>query len=236
MARARAADVVGVLTCGEDVASSERAIGLAEPRSGIAVAIGIHPHRAESCSRAALGRLRELARNPKVVAIGEIGLDHSGRSAPREAQAQALGAQLELALELGLPVVLHVRDAGAQVRELVDRVLGVRGQVHCFSEGPGEVDEWIARGLYLSFAGTLTFAKSERLRQAVRRVPADRLLFETDAPYLAPEPHRGRRNEPAWVVATVAVGARERGEAAAELAARSARNARDLFGPKLDVS
>ena len=224
---------MSVLTCGEDVASSERAIALAVPRPMLAVAVGIHPHRAATCDTSALGRLRDLAKEDEVVAIGEIGLDFSGRSAPREAQERAFRAQLELAAELDLPVVVHVRDAGPDVRAALARAPVSRGQVHCYSEGPDEVDEWVALGFYLSFAGTLTFDRSGRLRAAVRRAPEERLLFETDAPYLAPAPHRGRRNEPAFVVATVEAAARERGSDDASLGARSAANARALFGRRI---
>ncbi len=236
MARARAAGVVGVITCGDDLTSSERAIALAERHALVAVAVGIHPHRATTCDAAALERLRALARHPAVIAIGEIGIDLSGRSAPNLAQERAFAAQVRLASELGLPVVVHVRDAGREARAWLDALPRVRGQIHCYSEGPGEVDEWVARGFHVSFAGTLTFAKSERLREAVRRVPAERLLFETDAPYLAPEPHRGRRNEPAFVAATVAAAARERGVLPDELAALSARNARALFGARVGAT
>ncbi len=232
LARAREAGVKRVLSCAEDVASSEAELALADRHAAVSVAIGIHPHRATTCDPRALERLRSLARHPAVVAIGEVGLDLSGRSAPREDQERALDAQVRLAAELSLPVVLHVREAGPAVRARLDRLPRVRGQVHCYSEGPDEVGEWVARGYHLSFAGTLTFPKSARLRDAVRRVPADRLLFETDSPYLAPEPHRGKRNEPAFVVLTVAVAARERAVAPEQLADGCARNARELFGPR----
>lgn len=227
--------MVGVVTCGEDISSSEHAISLATPRPMVAVAVGIHPHRAASCDGAALSRLRELAKERTVVAIGEIGLDFSGRSAPRDLQAHAFRSQLDLAAELDLPVVVHVRDAGAEARALVASAAVVRGQVHCYSEGPEAVAEWASLGFHLSFAGTLTFERSDRLRQALRRVPEERLLFETDAPYLAPSPHRGRRNEPAFIVATVAAAARERACDAAGLAERSVANARALFGTRIAV-
>ena len=199
----------------------------------LSVAVGIHPHRAAACDRDAIARLRELARDDVVVAIGEIGMDLSGRSAPPELQARAFRDQLDLAAALDLPVVVHVRDAGAEVRAILARAPVVRGQVHCYSEGPDEVDEWVARGFHVSFAGTVTFERSDRLRAALRHVPDDRLLFETDAPYLAPVPHRGSRNEPSFVVATVAFAARERGVDASSLAQLSTRNARTLFGPRI---
>ena len=138
-----------------------------------------------------------LARDEHVVAIGEIGIDLSGRSAPREAQETAFLAQLALARSLDLPVVVHVREAGPLVRALVDRAGGARGMIHCFSEGPDEVDEWMRRGFAVSFAGPVTYPKNDTLRLAAARASADRLLVETDAPYLAPagasgEPERAR--------------------------------------------
>jgi TatD DNase family protein len=231
--RGRTAGVLAVVTCGEDVDSSARALALAELHPSVSVAVGIHPHRATTCDAPALERLRALAGHPSVVAIGEVGIDLSGRSAPREAQELAFDAQVRLARELDLPIVVHVRDSGEVVRRRLDALPAVRGQIHCYSEGPDEVGEWFSRGFHLSFAGTLTFPRNERLRAAVRRTPAERLLFETDAPYLAPAPHRGRRNEPAYVAATVAAAARERDVEVGALAELSVRNARDLFGPRL---
>ncbi len=228
--------MVSVVTCGDDLASSERAIALAERHALVAVAVGIHPHRATTCDPGALERLRALARHPAVVALGEIGIDLSGRSAPREAQERAFDAQVRLAAELNLPVVVHVRDSGTVVRARLAALPRVRGQIHCYSEGPDEVDEWVARGFHLSFAGTLTFTTGGGLREAVRRVPAERLLFETDAPYLAPGPHRGKRNEPAYIAATVAAAARDRGTSPEELGALTAGNARDLFGARVGAA
>jgi TatD DNase family protein len=193
------------------------------------VAVGVHPHRAESWSDAVSGMLNRLARDARVVAIGEIGIDLSGRSAPQAAQERAFLAQLALARTLDLPVVVHVRDAGPLARALVDRAGGGRGMVHCFSEGPDEVDEWTRRGFAVSFAGTVTYPKNDALRQAAARVPADRLLVETDAPYLAPQGRRGERNEPAFVLETLAAVARARGEDPAALGRQVAENAQKLF-------
>ena len=137
-----------------------------------------------------------------------------------------------MARALDLPVVVHVRDAGPLTRELVDRVVGARGMVHCFSEGPDEVDEWIRRGFAVSFAGTVTYPKNEALRRAAVRVRADRLLVETDAPYLAPQPRRGQRNEPAFVVDTLALLAEVRAEEPAALGRQVTENARKLFGSR----
>lgn len=239
---ATAAGIERILSCGEDVASSEHAVALASRHPSVRVAVGVHPHRSDQWSDVVARRLRELASEPSVVAIGEIGVDLSGRSAPREAQERAFAAQLELARALDLPVVVHIRDAGAIVREIVDRVpWGTgprpasrasvpRGMIHCYSEGPEEVGEWLRRGFLLSFAGTVTYPKNTALRAAAAVTPLDALLAETDAPYLAPQRRRGERNEPAFVLETLAVLAEAHHLAPAPLADRLSANAQRLFG------
>jgi TatD DNase family protein len=230
--RARKAGIQRVLTAAEDVASSEEAIALAAHYEDVRVAVGVHPHRAASWGPDALDRLTELARDPRVVAIGEIGMDFSGRSAPPDVQEIAFRGQLALAALLDLPVVIHVRDAGEKVRAMLGEGVLVRGMVHCYSEGPEELTAWLDLGLDISFAGTLTYPGSDRLRAAAAGVPADRLLAETDAPYLAPQNARGRRNEPLYVAATHAALARERGVDIGDLAAAIAQNAKKLFGER----
>ena len=219
--------MVRILTCGEDIASSAAALAIARAHPEVRVAVGVHPHRSESLDDAALADLRRLAAADHVVAIGEIGLDLSGRSAPRVAQERAFLRQLDLASELGLPVVVHVRDAGAEVRALLAGRT-IRGQLHCYSEGPDEIPAWRALGLVPSFAGPVTYRANRALRAAARL--ADALLVETDAPYLAPEGHRGQRNEPAFVAVTYAALAAERGSDRAALAATTQAVARELFG------
>ena len=228
--RARKAGVERILTAAEDVASSEEALALAAQHSDVRVAVGVHPHRAASWNVDALSRLTDLARDARVVAIGEIGMDLSGRSSPPAVQEAAFRGQLALASLLDLPVVIHVRDAGDRVRAILGEGLGVRGMVHCYSEGPDELPAWLELGLFISFAGTVTYPGSEALRAAAVGVPAGGLLAETDAPYLAPQNARGRRNEPLYVAATHAALARERGAEIGDLAGQIARNARDLFG------
>lgn len=229
--RAGAAGIERVLTCGEDIGSSERALALAHRYPHILrVAVGIHPHRAGSCDASAHARLRDLARDPLVVAIGEIGVDLSGRSAPVEEQRFALTAQLALAAELSLPVVVHLRDAADELRAALDSAPAVRGQLHCYSEGPGDLAGWVGRGLVPSFAGTVTFRSNARLREAATR--AVTLLVETDAPYLAPEPQRGQRNEPLRVQDTYELVASLRGVSVERLAADTRAAARELFGAR----
>jgi TatD DNase family protein len=230
LARAIDAGVTRILAVGEDVASSEATVELARRSPLVRAAVGIHPHNAASCDAAALRRLRDLAADPHVVAIGEIGIDLSGRSAPETDQRRAFRSQLDLAADVRLPVSVHVRDSGPVVRSLVDEVKAVHGYVHCYSEGPEQVREWIARGFFVSFAGTVTFPKSDGLRDAAKVVPLDRLLLETDAPALAPQPQRGRRNEPAFIMSTYASVAGARGIAADDLARQVSENAASLFG------
>jgi TatD DNase family protein len=229
LARARDAGVTRILTCGEDVASSAAALAIARGHPEVRVAVGVHPHRAPSLDDHALAELRGLAADERVVAIGEIGIDLSGRSAPRAAQERAFVAQLDLATALGLPVVVHVRDAGPDVRaRLAGR--GMRGQLHCYSEGPDELASWRALGLVPSFAGPVTYRANRALRAAARATAA--LLVETDAPYLSPEGHRGERNEPAFVALTYAAIAAERGSDVSALAATTDAVAGELFGPR----
>lgn len=230
--RAWDAGITRVLSCAEDLASSERNVLIARRHPAVRVAVGVHPHRAESWSDAMSAMLNRLARDNYVVAIGEIGIDLSGRSAPRQAQERAFLEQLALARAVGLPVVIHVRDAGPLARELIDRVGEVRGMVHCFSEGPDDVDAWTRRGMSVSFAGTVTYPKNDALREAAARVSADRILVETDAPYLAPQARRGERNEPAFVLDTLAAVAAARAVEPAALARQMAENGRKLFGDR----
>ena len=230
LSRAAAAGVTRILSCAEDLPSSERNIALATRATQIRVAVGVHPHRAASYTEEVAARLRALARAQCVVAIGEIGVDLSGRSAPRDVQVTTFRAQLELARELDLPAVVHVRDAGDLAREVIDAVPGVRGMIHCYSEGPIQVEGWVRRGFVLSFAGTVTYPRNSALRDAASRTPHGAVLVETDAPYLAPQRHRGRRNEPALVAETLAAVAEARGETPAGLAAAIDEAALALFG------
>jgi len=221
--------VTRIVTCGEDVASSVAALAIARAHAEVRVAVGVHPHRAASLDDAAVAELRRLAVDQRVVAIGEIGIDLSGRSAPRDLQERAFLRQLDLAAELGLPVVVHVRDAGPEVRALLAGRT-VRGQLHCYSEGPDELPAWRALGLIPSFAGPTTYRANRALRAAARAT--DALLVETDAPYLAPDGHRGERNEPAYVAVTYGAIAAERGSDLTALASTTELAARELFGAR----
>jgi TatD DNase family protein len=227
LARARDAGVERVIAVGSGLDSCRAALAIAERDSGVSAALGIHPHQAGGPEARRLDDLAELLRHERAVAVGETGLDFYRDWAPPEAQRDLFAAQLELAAELGKPVVVHNRDADSETAALL---AGFAGTVvlHCFSSA-GLLETALERGYYVSFAGNVTFAKADELREAARRVPADRILAETDSPYLAPVPRRGRPNEPANVVHTVAALAEVRGEEAAELAARIDANATSAF-------
>lgn len=204
---------------------------IAERNAGVYAAVGIHPHDAKDCTEGRIAELRELARSPKVVAIGESGLDFHYMHSPREAQEASLRHHLELASETGKPIVIHCRDAEARIVEIV-RCVGMPargGVIHCFTGDIVAVKQFLALGFYISFSGILTFKNAAAIREAAAIVPADRVMVETDAPYLAPEPYRGRRNEPAFVVRTLAVLARVRDVDEPRLASEIVANATALF-------
>ena len=196
--RAREAGVAWLVSIGSDLADSEAAVILASRHEGVYATVGIHPHAADGADTAAFSRLRELAAEPRVVAIGETGLDFHYDNSPRIAQRDSFGRHLALAAELDLPVVVHARDADDEVRDMIREAAWSRGVLHCFSGGAALLEDALALGWYISFAGMITFPRWESA-DLLRSVPLDRLLVETDSPYLAPVPHRGRRNEPALV-------------------------------------
>jgi len=218
LARAASAGVDRILVPGIDLPTSRRAVDLAEAHRTIFAAVGLHPHGASDWSPASYQELRSLARSPRVVAIGETGLDYYRDYAPRPRQMEAFEAQLELAGELGLPVVVHNREATDDVLDrLTSWAEGSQGRspsrpgvLHAFSGGPGAASRALQAGFYIGVAGPLTYASAGELRSLTASLPLDRLLPETDAPYLTPTPHRGRRNEPANVaiVSEAMAGAR----------------------------
>jgi TatD DNase family protein len=186
------------------------AIGLAETDARIYATVGYHPHEAKEAGASELERLEQLLQNPKVVALGEIGLDYFYDHSPREQQRRVFRDLLQLARRSQRPIMLHVRDAHPDTYALLDEIglPEAGGVVHCFTSGPSVAEQYLRRGLYLSIPGVVTFKKADELREAVKVVPIDRILIETDSPYLAPLPYRGKRNEPAYVVETAkAIGA-----------------------------
>jgi TatD DNase family protein len=228
VARARAAGVRRIVTIGTGIDSCRRALEIAEQEEEVFAALGVDPHQASGPEAQRLGELEELLAHERVVAVGETGLDNFHRHAEPADQRRLFAAQLELAERLGKPVVVHSRDADDETADALD---GFAGTVvlHCFSS-PGLLPTALERGYYVSFAGNVTYPRAADLRDAAARVPADRLLAETDSPYLAPQLLRGRTNEPANVVHTVAVLAEVRGEGRDELAERLDANAAAAFG------
>jgi TatD DNase family protein len=230
VAEASAAGVGTVVTIGIDVDTSRRAVELAESLPGVYATVGLHPHDAARLDDALLAELEALARRPRVVAIGECGLDFYRDLSPHDAQRRAFSAQIALARRLDLPLVVHVREAGEEaMAQLADEADGLAVVMHCFSL-PAYVEECNARGYYASFAGNVTYKNAGDLRAAVAAVREDRLMIETDAPFLAPVPNRGNSNVPAWVVHTAAVVADARGWDAARTAEVTSANARCVFG------
>ena len=230
VADAEQAGVHRVLTIGIDGSSCRVALQLAEDFPQVRVAIGRHPNAATGFDAADRAELAALAAHHECAAIGETGLDYYREGAPKPDQARAFTAQLELARELDKPVVIHTRAAEDDTLDLLaTHADGLRVILHCFSM-PDRLDECLARGYWISFAGNVTFPKAPELREAAARVPADRLLVETDSPFLAPQPVRGKPNEPRHVVATARVVAEARGVDFATVEADVERNAAALFG------
>ena len=226
--RAREAGVTRIVTIGTGIDSCRAALSLAEENEGVFAALGIDPHRAATSEARRIDELRALLEHPRAVAVGETGLDNARRFATPAEQRQLFDAQLALADELGLPVVVHTREAETDTAAALAAFSGTV-VLHCFS-CPGLLSIALEHGYYVSFAGNVTYPKAQELRDAAAAVPANRILVETDTPYLSPQPVRGRKNEPAHVVHTIAALAELRGESTDALAARTHANAVMAFG------
>ena len=226
--RANEAGVTRILTVGTNVGDCRRAISLAERHEGVFAILGIHPHEAASIDEGAVREVCRMQNHPKAVAVGEIGVDWFRNYAPRDDQLRLFDAQLSMAADIGKPVVIHTRAADEDTLAVL---AGFEGTVvlHCFSS-PHMLPTALERGWYVSFAGNATYPKAVDLRLAATQVPAERILAETDSPYLAPQPVRGKRNEPANVVHTLASLAQARSEEPAELERRIEENASACFG------
>ncbi|HXN85476.1 MAG TPA: TatD family hydrolase [Candidatus Binataceae bacterium] len=231
--RARAAGIGTIVSVGaiSDIATDRLTVEIAERHENIYAVVGVHPHDAKDCDANRIGELRELARSKRVVAIGESGLDFHYMHSPAQAQEESLRRHLELAGELELPIVIHCRNAEKRLAEIV-REAGMPsrgGVIHCFTGNREAALEFLALGFHISFSGIVTFRSARELHLAAPVVPDDRVMVETDAPYLAPEPYRGKRNEPAFVRRTLEALAKLRGVEADRLATLTTENARRFF-------
>ena len=231
LARARGAGVARMVTIGTDVETSRLAIGIADREPDVWATVGVHPHDAAQADDAVLSEIERLAASPRVVAIGEIGLDYFRNLSPREDQARVFSHLIAVARRVGKPAVMHSRDAHEDTLALLESegVREVGGIMHCFSGDREIARRCLDLGLLISLAGPVTYPKSTTLADVARYVPADRLVVETDCPFLPPQPYRGKRNEPAYVVITAARVADLRHESLETLAAQMSRNASALF-------
>lgn len=229
--RARENGVTGIINIGADMASSARSVALAQAHEGIYAAVGIHPHDAKAAGNADYDRMAEwVEQEKKVVAIGEIGLDYYYDLSPREVQQEVFIRHIDLARQLRKPIIIHDRDAHGDVMNIVKKeAKGIIGVFHCYSGSLEMAKEVLKLGFYVSFAGPVTFAKSTKLKEIAAAVPLERLLVETDSPYLTPHPHRGRRNEPAHVRLVAEEVARLRGLSLEAVAEATTQNVKQLF-------
>jgi TatD DNase family protein len=227
VARARDAGVTRIVSVGTDPVSWANTLPLAEEHEGVYLAAGVHPH--EAATEVDCRQLERLLEHPKVVAVGEIGLDYYRDYAPRDAQTKVFIYQLGLAKRAQVPVVIHNRAADDDTVSILRQWFDGTVVLHCFSSS-SLLPEAVERGWYVSFAGNVTYANAGDLRDAARAVPTELILAETDCPYLAPQPVRGKTNEPAYVVHTVAALAEARGEELDALAAQIDANATAAFG------
>jgi TatD DNase family protein len=229
--RAKDAGVDLIITVGTTLDDCKKAVSIANKYENVYAAIGIHPHDVKDIDEGTYDSLKKLAKMDKVVAFGEIGLDFFRNLSPRETQIRRFGEQLEVAGEIGLPVIIHDRDAH---KETVD-MLGTwkrrqKGVIHCFSGDQRMAAKCLDMGFLISIPGAITFGKSEKLQEVVRYIPVKSLLVETDAPYITPHPNRGKRNEPAYVVHTARKVAEIKGLSLEELASVTYQNTKDVFG------
>jgi len=230
IARALEAGVDAIVTIGTDLDDCLKAIEIAGNHDAVYAAVGIHPHEVKKIYRQTYDRMRELATRPKVVAYGEIGLDFFKNRSPRDVQIRRFGEQLELAEDLNLPVIIHDREAHRETIDLLTAWKGSRrGVIHCFSGDYAMARKCLDLGFYISIPGTVTFPKADTLRDVVRRVPAESLLVETDAPFLTPVPHRGKRNESAYMKYTTMRVAELKEMTFESLAEITAHNACEIF-------
>jgi len=230
ISRARKAGVEHIVNIGFDLEGSRKAVELAEKYNGLYATVGIHPHKANQLNQNVLDELRKLSENPRVVAIGEIGLDYYRNLSPRENQKKAFEAQLFLAEELKLPVVIHNREAHIDTLKTVSKFEGkIGGIMHCFSGNREVAERYVKSDFYISFAGPVTFPNSHELQKIAKWTDLNKILLETDSPWLAPQNKRGKRNEPAFLLFIAKKIAELKGISVDELAEATTENAREVF-------
>ncbi|HSR36144.1 MAG TPA: TatD family hydrolase [Desulfurivibrionaceae bacterium] len=231
LARAQAAGVTRTITVGIDLPTSRAAIELAGRHPALYATVGVHPHHVKELTEADYATLRELARHPRVVGYGEIGLDYVKDYSPVALQREHFARQVALGSEVGLPLIIHDREAHADTLAILREALPLAagGVMHCFSGDAAFAEEVLALGFYISIPGVVTFPKAEAMQEAVRQVPLDRLLVETDGPFLAPVPRRGKRNEPQLLLYTAQKVAELKGVTIEEVAQATTANAEKLF-------
>ncbi len=220
-----------IINPGSDLGSSIKAVSLSEQYDNIYAAVGVHPHSAKEMDESTIEVLKSFTNRDKVVAIGEIGLDYYYDNSPREIQRQKFVEQLELAKEVNLPVIIHTRDAAQETFDILKEAQdgSLKGVLHCYSGSVEMALEYVKMGFYISLGGPITFKNARVSREVAKAVPIDRLLIETDSPYLTPEPYRGKRNEPLFVRYVAGTIAEIRGINFDELAKETSENAKRLF-------
>jgi TatD DNase family protein len=228
--KAEKAGVYRIINVGYDIESSKKAIEMSKRHKILYSSIGIHPHDAKDAPINAIEKLEKMAEEPKVVALGEMGLDYYRDLSPRDIQRDLFISQLELSKKLGIPFVIHDRDAHGEILDVLKIYgKGQRGVLHCFSGSVEMAKECVKLGFYISIAGPVTYKNARKLIDVVREVPIDRLLIETDCPYLTPEPHRGKRNEPSLVIEVAKKIAEIKEEDLQGVAKVTTKNALELF-------
>lgn len=232
---ARAAGVRGFVVPGTKLEDAPQAVAIAQKHDDVWAAVGFHPHDAKDCDDAAFAEIERLAREPRVVAIGECGLDYHYDYSPREIQRAVFERHIGLAKELDKPIIVHNRESTEDMVEILSRTpaKGIRGILHSFTESLDVAKKLVDLGYYISFSGIVTFKSAESLRDAARGLPHDRVLIETDTPYLAPVPYRGRDNEPAYVIAIAELLAKLWGVPVERVAEQTTANFERVFSVKL---
>ncbi|CAM3968058.1 TatD family hydrolase [Mesobacillus zeae] len=232
--RARSEGVEYMVVVGFDRPTIERAIELCEEHDFIYASVGWHPVDAIDMTDADLDWIKELSSHPKVVALGEMGLDYYWDKSPKEVQKEVFRKQIRLAKEVQLPIVIHNREATSDIMEILkeENASEVGGIMHCFSGSPETAEQCLDMNFYISLGGPVTFKNAKKPKEVAEAVPLDRLLIETDCPYLAPHPYRGKRNEPAYVKLVASQIAELKGATFEEIAEATTRNAKKVFGIK----